>query len=196
MSKSVNQKTKKRNWVTVCYPESVPENWIEILRLSGVQSAISPLHDKDLEADEKTPKKPHWHVILTYPGPKSFASMKEFCATFGGIQPQALENVRGYYRYFTHKDDPDKYQYNENEIQTINGFSIFDWIELTKSEVLKIKNNLRVLIKSINLFEYADFVDWVAENGTQEELEIACNNTYFFDKYLTSRRHQIERGVK
>jgi hypothetical protein len=78
----------------------------------------------------------------------------------------------------------------------LNGFSILDWIELTKSEVLKIKNNLRVLIKSINLFEYADFVDWIAENGTQEDLEAACNNTYFFDKYLTSRRHQVEKEIK
>lgn len=193
---SIKQKTKKRNWATVCYPESVPENWIEILKLSGVPVAISPLHDKDLEADEKTQKKPHWHVMMVYPGPKSLASMKEFCASFGGVQPIALEGVRGYYRYLTHKDDPEKHQYDEKDIRTLNGFSILDWIELTKSEVLKIKNNLRVLIKSINLFEYADFVDWIAENGTQEEFEVACNNTYFFDKYLTSRRHQVEKEIK
>lgn len=189
MSNNIPPSGKKRNWATVCYPESVPENWREILKLSGVQAAISPLHDKDLEADEQTAKKPHWHVLLTYPGPKSLGAMKAFCATFGGIQPVPLEAVRGYYRYLTHKDNPEKAQYEESEIQTLNGFSILDWVELTRSEVVKIKNDLRLLIKAMDLTEYSVFVDYVAENRTTEEMEVACNNTYFFDKYLSSRRH-------
>ena len=44
MSKNV----KKRNWAFVLYPESAPEDWKEQLRLSGLQGAISPLHDKDI----------------------------------------------------------------------------------------------------------------------------------------------------
>lgn len=192
-TKSIANRHKKRNWATVVYPESAPENWIELLTLSGVQSAISPLHDKDINPDEKTPKKPHWHVLMVYPGPKSLSSMKSFCATFGGVQPVALEAVRGYYRYLTHKDDPEKAQYREEDITTLNGFSILDWVELTRSEISKIKNELRLLIKQLDLVEYADFVDYVAENRTPEESEVACNNTYFFDKYLTSRRNQVRR---
>lgn len=151
MSKTIPQVGKKRNWATVCYPESAPENWREILKQSGVQAAISPLHDKDLEADEKTAKKPHWHVLMTYPGPKSLSAMKAFCATFGGVQPVPLEAVRGYYRYLTHKDNPEKAQYEEADIQTLNGFSILDWVELTRSEIVKIKDSLRILIKDLDL---------------------------------------------
>ena len=51
MSESVTQKTKKRNWTIVCYPESLPKDWKDILRESGLQVAISPLHDKDLNPD-------------------------------------------------------------------------------------------------------------------------------------------------
>jgi len=181
---------KKRNWATVVYPESAPENWIETLKISGAQVAISPLHDRDLEADEKTPKKAHWHVMMVYPGPKSLASVKAFCSTFGGIQPVPLEAVRGYYRYLTHQDNPEKFQYDEKDIQCLNGFSILDFIELTRTEIIKIKKELLVLINTENFFEYADFIDYLQDKGTDEFLDVGMSNTYFFDKYLTSRRHK------
>lgn len=190
MSKNITSTGKKRNWATVVYPESAPENWIEVLKISGAQVAISPLHDRDLEADEKTPKKAHWHVMMVYPGPKSLASVKAFCSTFGGIQPVPLEAVRGYYRYLTHKDDPEKVQYDEKEIKTLNGFSIFDFIELTRTEILKIKKELVVLIMAENFIEYADFINYLLEKGSDEFLDVGMSNTYFFDKYLSSRRHK------
>ena len=66
---------RKRNWVFVLYPESAPENWREQLRDMLVPGFISPLHDKDVNADG-TPKKPHWHVILTFKGLKSYEQVK------------------------------------------------------------------------------------------------------------------------
>ena len=42
---------------------------------TGLQCAISPLHDKDMNPDN-TPKKPHYHVILTYSGPTSYNVVK------------------------------------------------------------------------------------------------------------------------
>ena len=52
--KNLNPKTKQpykrgRNWWIVVYPESLPENWKEIISTEPV--AISPLHDKDVNAD-------------------------------------------------------------------------------------------------------------------------------------------------
>lgn len=78
----------------------------------------------------------------------------------------------------------------KKEIKTLNGFSILDWVELTRGEVSKLKNALRVLIKEMDFIEYSTFVDFVADNRSPEEFEVACNNTYFFDKYLSSRRHK------
>lgn len=72
MSKNITQKTKKRNWGAVIYPESLPKNWLDILVETGLQIAISPLHDKDLEADGQTPKKAHYHIILIFPGPTTY----------------------------------------------------------------------------------------------------------------------------
>ena len=180
---------KKRNWATVVYPESAPENWIELLTLSGVQSAISPLHDKDINPDEHE-KKPHWHVILTYGSPTTQNNVKGLCDRIGGVGQIALDSVRGYYRYLTHQDSPEKFQYDVKDIKTLNGFSILDFIELTRTEIIKIKKELLVLINTENFFEYADFIDYLQDKGTDEFLDVGMSNTYFFDKYLTSRRHK------
>ena len=180
---------KKRNWAFVLYPESAPENWMEELQKTGLQCAISPLHDKDINPDN-TPKKPHYHVILTYSGPTSYNVVKALTDGFNQPIPQALEQVRGYYRYLTHKDNPEKAQYDEREIKTINGFNIADFSELTRSEVTQIKKSLQSLIRQYGITEYAELMDYLQDGEMNVEYEVASSNTYFFDKYIASRRNR------
>ena len=184
-------KNKKRNWAFVAYPESLPNAWIEQLQQSGLQCAISPLHDKDYNADGSL-KKAHYHVILCYSGPTSFNVVRNLvCDQLGQPIPQALEQIRGYYRYFTHKDNPEKAQYNESEIKFINGFNINDYVELTKSEIVKIKSNIQTIIKDNQIYEYSDLLDFLqSKENYLNEYEIALNNTLLFDRYISSRRHK------
>lgn len=191
MSKNITSVVKKRNWATVVYPESAPENWINILKLSGIQAAISPLHDKDINPDEQE-KKEHWHVILTYGSPTTPNNVKGLCERIGGVGQIGLDSVRGYYRYLTHKDNPEKYQYDEKDIKTLNGFSVLDFIEMTRTEVLNIKTELIVLIIAENFTEYSQLIMYLLEKGTAEIREVAMSNTYFFDKFITSRRHHLK----
>lgn len=184
---------KKRNWVFVVYPESAPFNWIDELQKTGLQCVISPLHDKDLDPSGE-PKKAHYHVIACYSGPTSYNVVKSLTDSLNAPIPQALEQVRGYYRYLTHKDNPEKYQYDEKDIKTINGFSISDYVELTKNEVIQIKKSLQSLIRSENIIEYSDLMDYLLDADLMLEYEVASNNTYFFDKYIASKRN-IRRNV-
>lgn len=181
---------KKRNWACVVYPESLPKDWLEILRKTGLKIAISPLHDKDFEADGQTIKKSHYHVILVYSGPTSFAVVKGLTNILHAPNPIPLEAVRGYHRYFTHKDNPEKYQYDEKDIQYLNGFSIIDFEALTKGEVLDITFNMVALIREKNFLEYADFVEYAQDNLTREEFLTVTNHTIFFRGYISSRRHR------
>lgn len=185
---------KKRNWAFVAYPESLPTNWKEQLQLTGLQVAISPLHDRDKDPTGE-PKKPHYHVILCYAGPTSYNVVKALTDSLNCPIPQPLEQVRGYYRYFTHMDNPEKYQYSPDTIETINGFSIMDFVELTKSEVLTAKRKLQSLIREKNILEYSDFMDYLQDSENMEqEYDVASNNTYFFEKYISSRRNK--QGMK
>lgn len=180
---------KKSKWTAILYPESLPEDWVEILKMTGLRCAVSPLHDRDFTAIGE-PKKAHFHLILCYPGPTTYSCVcrithEKLC----GSIPQAIEDVRGLYRYFTHKDDANKAQYDENDIKVFNGFNINDFVELTKSEVDEIKNRIVRFIREKSITEYADLIDIFQDENMKSEFIVAASNTIFFTKYIASRRH-------
>ena len=183
-----NESVKKRNWTFVLYPESAPTDWVERLKISGLMAAISPLHDKDINPTGE-PKKAHYHVLLVYSGPTTYNAVAKFTASLNATIPQALESVRGMYRYFSHKDNPEKYQYDEAEIRTVNGFNIADLVELTKSEVNEIKSNILKMIRQLDVREYSDLIDILVDNELLTEYDVAVSNTFFFNTYITSRRN-------
>lgn len=189
MSKNV----KKRNWAFVLYPESAPEDWRDQLQQTGLPCAISPLHDKDKDeggnSDEL--KKAHYHIILCYPGPTTYNAVKTLTESLNQPIPLALDSVKGYYRYLTHKDNPEKYQYDERDISVLNGFNILDYMELSRSEVNQYKTAIHKLILERCIVEYADLMDYLLENEMFAEYDVASSHTLFFDKLLTSRRHRV-----
>lgn len=176
---------KKRYWAFVTYPESLPEDWIENLQIQGIAMAISPLHDKDLDPTGEV-KKPHYHVILVYNGPTTYNNVYDLTQTVNGTIPIYLESVRGMYRYLTHKDNPDKYQYDDNDIQKLNGFD-YD-VYISTSEILEIKKEILNIIDELDIIEYSMLVNYCRTVKT-DWLEVVCNNTIFWNTYLTSRRH-------
>ena len=187
---------KKRNWAFVLYPESAPKNWKEMLAQSGVQCAISPLHDRDVNPTGE-PKKPHYHVILVYGNPTTYSNVKSLTnGRLGQTIPQPLEQVQGYYRYLTHDDNPEKAQYSKNDIEHLNGFDIREFVELSKSEVIRIKRELLAFIRDNKIYEYADLMELLMDGGeeTADYFEVASNNTVFFDRYLSSRRFRAAGG--
>lgn len=185
----IDTKTKKRNWAFVVYPESLPEDWQDILKISGLQIAVSPLHDADLNADESE-KKPHYHIIAIYGSPTTYNNVLNFTKKLNGTIPIPLEQVRGYYRYLTHEDNPEKTQYDKSDIKLFNGFNIADFTDLTKSEVMKLKREILKAIRDNDLTEYCDLIDLLEmeEDSRPEALEVATNHTIFFNTYLKSRR--------
>lgn len=197
------KQTKARNWLAVMYPESLPPDWREQLDKTGLEIAISPLHDKDVytEADEKknpanragTQKKPHYHAILCYSGPATYATVKAITDSLGQPAPVKCESVKGNYDYLTHKNRPEKAQYDPADIVLLNGFNIVDHAELAKSEVLRLKKELQTLIIEQNFLDYAGFLDYVMFNGTDEEYDVASSHTMLFMNYIKGRWQQAER---
>lgn len=188
---------KKRNWAFVLYPESAPKDWKDQLQQTGLQCAISPLHDRDKNPTGE-PKKPHHHVILCYSGPTAYNVVKSLTnGKLGQTIPQPLEQVRGYYRYLTHEDNPEKAQYDKADILTLNGFNFRDFVEMTKSEVIRFKREVQVFIRDNKITEYGHLMDLLLDAGDamSDHYEVAANNTLFFTAYLTSRRY-IEGGGK
>lgn len=178
---------KKRNWGFVLYPESLPADWKEILFRSGLPIAISPLHDKDLNPDGEA-KKAHFHALACFSGPVSESVVKRLTDSLNAPKAIPIDSVRGNYRYFTHQDNPEKAQYEASQIECLNGFNILDFVEYSKSEVLKAKKDLVNLILEQGFFEYCDFINYVLFNCSDLFFDVASGNTIFFNSYLKSAK--------
>ena len=189
--KKSTERIMKRHWAFVMYPDSAPENWKEILQKTGLSCAISPLHDSDINADE-TEKKAHWHVLACWNGPTTYNVAAKLSASLNATVPQAIESVKGYFRYLTHKDNPEKTQYNEADIILINGFSIRDYVEMTRAEINKSKRDIMHFVEGQDIREYCDLLTELDLHGLHDMWEVAANNTIFADAYIRSRRHKFE----
>lgn len=180
---------KKRNWAFILYPDSAPADWVDILTKTGLQCSVSPLHDKDINPTGEI-KKPHYHVILCYSGPTSFSVVSRLTDSLNCPIPQPLEQIKGYYRYFTHMDNPEKFQYDAHDILSINGFNILDFCDLTWREIVTYKLHLQSLIRESDITEYSDLMDILQDNEMFTEYYVASSNTLFFEKYISSRRNK------
>lgn len=118
--KEPKRDNRGRNFATIVYPDSAPENWQEILAGLFVPAFISPLHDKDLNPTGE-PKKPHWHVMLMFEGKKSDEQVREMFAQIGGVGMDKVNSIRGYARYLCHMDNPEKAQYAPEEVRALCG---------------------------------------------------------------------------
>lgn len=184
---------KKRNWGGVVYPESAPEDWKEILKLKGISFAVSPLHDKDINPTGE-PKKEHYHIILSFPGPTTDTTVNQILKELNQPIGIALESVRGYYRYFVHKDNPEKYQYNENDIQLFNGFDVTD--VLNNFEVFQCLKEIQSLVIEHTITEYSELMDFLMQHELFELWNVACSHTLFLNTYITSKRNNLRDKLK
>lgn len=185
---------KSRIWACVGYPESLPADWLDTLRETGLQVAISPLHDKDTDPTGES-KKPHYHIIFNYDGPTTYEHVKELCDSLNMTIPIKLESLRGMYRYHLHLDNPEKYQYDDRDRILLGGFDSSSVNALTKTEVDKYKNEILSFIEDNDILEYCDLLTVLLNNGMNEMLNIASSHTLLFNTFITSRRHKRKTEV-
>lgn len=180
---------KGRHFAYVVYPESAPEDWREQLVQTGLAFVVSPLHDKD-ENPDGTPKKPHWHLIVSWGNSTTYRSARALCDTVLNCpRPQILKNPNGMYRYLTHKDNPEKYQYTEQP-KTYNG-----WTKpLTNEDVSALMNEIRRMMYLEDCREYGELCSVCAMKGA-EYLEVVQNKTLFFGKLCDSLRNSYGRTM-
>lgn len=120
---AVKEKTPKRtrNYATIVYPESAPENWLDVLSEQCIPCFVSPLHDKDENSLDEERKKPHYHVMLMYENVKTIEQAQEAFALIGGVGCQVVQSLRGSARYLCHLDNPEKAQYSPDEVRCFAG---------------------------------------------------------------------------
>ncbi len=86
-------------------------------------------HDKDID-EEGNPKEVHFHINITLREWKSRNKVCELVGKSGNTFAIEMLNKEIAHRYLTHMDNPEKYQYDEENIK-----SNFVWKEKNKEKV-------------------------------------------------------------
>ena len=179
-----------RSWAFVIYPESLPENWKQIITDTGLPMAISPLHDKDVNPTGEE-KKAHYHVICYYENATTYNNVKQNVTDrLNGTIPIKLESMRGMYRYHLHLDNPEKYQYDDRDRMFFNGFDIDFASKPTRTEINKLIREIHTFINDNDIFEYIDLLDILKDNDLVDMYDIAISNTLLFKSLLDSKRNK------
>lgn len=187
------KEVRGKYWCFVLYPDSAPENWAEILNRSGLAWAVSPLHDGDMNADG-TKKKPHYHVIIIWLASTTYNAVKQFTqGKLNATIPQVLHSPCGYYRYFTHKDNPEKFQYDDCEIITGNGFDVSDYVKLTKQQKLELHAKLTQLLQDNHIWSYSEACT-VAMSLGWDEYECLTTHTIHFTALCKAIKYEAVGG--
>lgn len=178
-------KGRTRNFATVVYPESAPTNWQEVLTQQFIPCFISPLHDKDVNPTGEL-KKAHYHVLLTFDGVKTLDQAKEITQSINGVGCEIVNSLRGYARYLCHLDNPEKYQYNQNEVKCLAGADYISTIGLV-TDKYKAIGEMIDYCKEKNIYSYSELLEY-CRNEHFDWFRVLCDNgTVVMKEYLKSK---------
>lgn len=193
MTNKENNKTTKKElrsnkWTFLLYQDSTPENYIDILEEMMIPYILSPWHDKDIDKKTNEVKKPHKHGALFFESLKSYSQVSSLL-TEKLNTPAHIEMVHspiGMLNYFTHATNSEKTAYNTEDIEYGAGFDINKFLADQNSD--KAVADIIDIIEGNNFKEFRDLVEYLKINNNAY-LNIVANKTYFFSKYLDSRRY-------
>lgn len=189
MAKSKDDRT--RNWVFIVYPESAPEDWLEILDQMNVEMCISPLHDKDINGDG-SPKKPHYHVLACFESNKSYNQVKEITDLLNAPIPQKAKSVKGSARYWVHMDNPEKAQYNIKDIKALSGFDLTEALKPSSADRYSIIKDMIEYIQDNQITEFEDILIYSMNNKFDTWFPLLCDNSAFIiSKVVDSKRNRL-----
>ena len=128
-------------------------------------------HDKDINEDG-SPKLVHWHCIIEFENARTFQSMKN---VFEGAHVEIPNNYDATIQYLIHKNDLNKYQYSESEIET----NAQEWLKgHLNCELKKTLEQQEIeLIQNILAGKYDSFFDLIV--------------SYDFDMTFLQRRNSV-----
>ena len=207
------QKSAKVFWAIV-YPESASEGWVDKLEATGLEIAISPLHDMDIWTHDSPEiidpntkevifekgsrykkfdyKKSHWHVKIKFPNKISFEDANNLIRPItNGPYLQQVFSVKGTFNYLTHKGNPDKFPYDDDEIVLLNGFIV----EPNDYDKKLILSDIFRTIKEQNFITFADLVSYFEYDV--EYIAIIGQKAFALQSVITDnwRKEQRDKDV-
>lgn len=185
--------SRTRNYATIVYPDSAPDNWMMILRELHVPFMVSPLHDQDLTAAGE-PKKNHYHVQFVFDGVKSEGQVRDIVDSIGAVGVEVVESRKGYARYLCHLDDYDKAQYDPDDVRCFGGLSYYDEIDRI-SDKYDVLSEMQEFCNEYNVNSFWLLFCYAKDNNRNWFRCLSDSCSVAMREFLQSRRWSIQNGI-
>lgn len=184
---------RTRNWTVIVYPESLPNNWRDILDEEHIQWIESPLHDKDTNVDGEI-KKEHYHLLFMFESVKSYEQVLEITKRLEGSIPQKCNGAKGLVRYMAHLDNPEKFQYSRSDIIGHGGADVAELLKPTSSDRYVLIREMIEYVRENEIVEIQDLIDYSIAHRMDDWFPLLCDNSaYVVGTYIKSIRHRVRR---
>ena len=183
---------RTRNFATVVYPDSAPDNWQQILEEKFIPAFISPLHDSDVNPTGE-PKKPHYHVLIMFDGVKTKDQAIDVFDAIHGVGCERVNSIRGYARYLCHLDNPEKHQYNQESVRSLCGADYISTIGLAIDKYVAI-GEMQDFCDKYNIVSFYILANYARAHRPDWHRILCDCGAVFMREYLNSRDWSVKNG--
>lgn len=189
-----------RDFASVVYPDSenTPDNWIQILKDLHVPALISPLHNNDIDEGAEggpSPKKPHYHVMLVFDSVKTIDQAKEIYSKIGGVGLEVVKSRRGMARYLCHLDNPEKAQYNKDDVIQCGGVDYLEIISMVADKYATLDAVVH-FIKDNCIDNILDLYNYCDEQGLTDWKRICFDKNFVVSNYCKANEYKRKRIIE
>ena len=190
-----NRQGKQRKiWWGYLYEDSAPENFLELMRESGVEG-LAMHHDRDTTAAGEV-KEPHWHVVVRFSHAVAAKEAKEVLTSFGCKEKsvQYRDSWTAVARYLCHLDDPNKAQYDPADVVEFGGADYLAAINRS-ADKYRIVAEMCAWCKENRVYSFNRLVDYARDENLEWFMALCDNCAIFMREYLKSYRYDILEGA-
>lgn len=192
----INTRSKAKYWTAVMYPESMIDNWQEVISDKLQYPGAYCIHDKDVINDTGEIRKTHVHIILAFNNTTTYKHALSIFKELGKCNMcERVINIRRTYEYLIHNTESciksNKHLYDNNERILFNNFDIGAFEQLSTNDKVAIKKELSNIIRQQHIFNFDDFDLYVIENLSLEHYQVMLENQNYFNNIVKGHYNKV-----
>jgi len=125
--------------------------------------------------------------MIVFDGPMSNVTPNKIADDVNSPIPKAVGSAKGLVRYMIHLDNPEKYQYEKNEIIGHGGVDIDSFFELTTTNRLEVLKQISRYVIDNNIVNFVNLVEYAISKNDDWFTVIADKNTLYINKLIDAQ---------
>ena len=192
MSEKKPKKIQSRSWQLI-----VPSEWEELERIKEIGKRVSSLHyfieHKNDVNELGEPVKPHWHLLMTMSSSRDLNTVRNYFADIEKLLENSFEKINSIHwakRYLVHADDPNKWQYSPNEVETNDKY----YKDLFISNQTKIEETKQIIAIYKDMDNTSNFNEFLAQMESKM-YTMSNHQRSTFIPFLRRYYHEFKNNV-